>query len=138
MSTKSWNDDQPLDLTKPLPIETPMSGDREKYIALGMNGYVSKSIDQTELIGEINRATGVMPGKIPLNSPETNIGDGEIEPRRQADSPQVAAECDIADLLEMMDRVAPGLGFMRLKVNGARCRPDLCCPAASTKAALMP
>jgi len=32
-----------------------MAGDREKLIALGMNGYVSKPIDQRELISEIVR-----------------------------------------------------------------------------------
>ena len=30
-----------------------MSGDRERYLALGMDGYVSKPIDERELIGEI-------------------------------------------------------------------------------------
>ncbi|MEL6568358.1 MAG: response regulator [Pseudomonadota bacterium] len=32
-----------------------MSGDREKYIAFGMNGYVSKPVDERELIAEISR-----------------------------------------------------------------------------------
>ena len=35
-----------------------MSGDREKLIAAGMNGYVSKPIDQRELISEIVRVRG--------------------------------------------------------------------------------
>jgi CheY-like chemotaxis protein len=30
-----------------------MSGDRERYLAAGANGYVSKPIDQRELIGAI-------------------------------------------------------------------------------------
>ncbi len=32
-----------------------MSGDRAKYLAMGMNGYVSKPIDQRELFAEIGR-----------------------------------------------------------------------------------
>ena len=35
-----------------------MSGDREKYLALGMNGYVSKPIDERELIGAIGQVLG--------------------------------------------------------------------------------
>ena len=35
-----------------------MSGDREKLIAQGMSGYVSKPIDQRELISEIVRVRG--------------------------------------------------------------------------------
>ena len=35
-----------------------MSGDREKLIGQGMSGYVSKPIDQRELISEINRMLG--------------------------------------------------------------------------------
>jgi signal transduction histidine kinase/FixJ family two-component response regulator len=35
-----------------------MSGDRERLIAMGMTGYVSKPIDQKELLSEIGRALG--------------------------------------------------------------------------------
>jgi CheY-like chemotaxis protein len=35
-----------------------MAGDRERLIALGMNGYVSKPIDQRELFSEIVRVRG--------------------------------------------------------------------------------
>jgi CheY-like chemotaxis protein len=35
-----------------------MSGDRERLIAMGMNGYVSKPIDQKELLSEIGRVLG--------------------------------------------------------------------------------
>jgi CheY-like chemotaxis protein len=40
-----------------------MSGDREKLIAMGMNGYVSKPIDQRELISEIVRVRGAAPAE---------------------------------------------------------------------------
>jgi len=36
-----------------------MSGDREKYLAAGANGYVSKPIDQRELGGAISTALQV-------------------------------------------------------------------------------
>jgi CheY-like chemotaxis protein len=35
-----------------------MSGEREKLLALGMSGYVSKPIDQRELFSEICRVLG--------------------------------------------------------------------------------
>jgi CheY-like chemotaxis protein len=35
-----------------------MSGDRERLIAMGMTGYVSKPIDQKELLSEIGRVLG--------------------------------------------------------------------------------
>jgi signal transduction histidine kinase/ActR/RegA family two-component response regulator len=36
-----------------------MSGDRERYIALGMTDYVSKPVDQRELIAKMNRVKGL-------------------------------------------------------------------------------
>jgi len=39
-----------------------MSGDRERYLALGMDGYVSKPIDERELIGEIGNVLSVADG----------------------------------------------------------------------------
>lgn len=33
-----------------------MSGDRERYLAMGLSGYVSKPIDQNQLLAEINSA----------------------------------------------------------------------------------
>jgi CheY-like chemotaxis protein len=44
-----------------------MSGDRERFIALGMTGYVSKPIEQRELLAEIARVlAGVVdePGSV--------------------------------------------------------------------------
>jgi CheY-like chemotaxis protein len=38
-----------------------MSGDRERLLALGMSGYVSKPIDQRELIAEICRVRDEVP-----------------------------------------------------------------------------
>ena len=38
-----------------------MSGDRGRLIAMGMSGYVSKPIDQKELLSEIGRVLGGAP-----------------------------------------------------------------------------
>jgi hypothetical protein len=40
-----------------------MSGDRERLVAMGMSGYVSKPIDQYELFAEIGRILGAVPGE---------------------------------------------------------------------------
>jgi hypothetical protein len=35
-----------------------MQGDRERFVSRGMNGYISKPLDQREAIGEIVRVLG--------------------------------------------------------------------------------
>jgi len=45
-----------------------MSGDREKYIALGMTDYVSKPVDQRELIAKMHQVKGLATGDLRLAS----------------------------------------------------------------------
>ncbi|MEC9347437.1 MAG: ATP-binding protein [Pseudomonadota bacterium] len=40
-----------------------LSGDRERYLAMGMNGYVSKPIVERELVGEMARVSGRAAGQ---------------------------------------------------------------------------
>jgi CheY-like chemotaxis protein len=42
-----------------------MSGDRDRFMAMGVSGYVSKPIDRAELLTEIGRVLGVGPLGVP-------------------------------------------------------------------------
>jgi signal transduction histidine kinase/CheY-like chemotaxis protein len=52
-SDQPWSDIPVIALTADA-----MSGDRERLIAMGMSGYVSKPIEQNELLAEISRVIG--------------------------------------------------------------------------------
>jgi signal transduction histidine kinase/FixJ family two-component response regulator len=58
-----------------------MSGDRERLIAMGMTGYVSKPIDQKELLSEIGRVLGGVAR--PAND-DRNPKDAAVNPARIA------------------------------------------------------
>jgi CheY-like chemotaxis protein len=69
-----------------------MSGDRERFIAMGMSGYVSKPIEQNELLAEVGRVLGTsVPGLAALHCART------AEPVETLD-----------DLLGDLDRIAEG------------------------------
>jgi signal transduction histidine kinase/ActR/RegA family two-component response regulator len=70
-----------------------MSGDRERLLALGMSGYVSKPVDRLELYAEIERVLGA--------AAETPAHTAPVSPRVPAnDGP------DIGDLLRTIERIA--------------------------------
>jgi signal transduction histidine kinase/CheY-like chemotaxis protein len=68
-----------------------MNGDRERLIAMGMSGYVSKPIDQSELLAEISRVMGV----------------ATFAPVAAASGPTDSGE-RFDDLLGDIDRIASG------------------------------
>ncbi|MBC8020263.1 MAG: response regulator [Methyloceanibacter sp.] len=57
-SDKSWRDIPVIALTADA-----MSGDRERYLAMGMNGYLSKPLAERDLLSEISR---VRDGSVPM------------------------------------------------------------------------
>ena len=57
-----------------------MSGDRERFMAMGMSGYVSKPIEQNELLGEIGRVLGAsIPGFSSASEPVETGGDENVD-----------------------------------------------------------
>jgi signal transduction histidine kinase/FixJ family two-component response regulator len=68
-----------------------MSGDRERLIAIGMSGYVSKPIDQSELLSEIGRVLGT---------------SALVPTPAQAADVSVAADEALDDVLAQIDRMA--------------------------------
>jgi PAS domain S-box-containing protein len=52
-----------------------MSGDREKYLALGMTDYVSKPVDQRELIAKMHQVKGLPAQE---TRPATRTGSGSV------------------------------------------------------------
>jgi CheY-like chemotaxis protein len=69
-----------------------MSGDRERLLALGMSGYVSKPIDRMELYAEIERVLGAEKGSASAAPPppRTPANDG----------------FDLGEVLRALDRIA--------------------------------
>jgi len=94
-SGESWSDVPVVALTADA-----MSGDRENYLALGMNGYVSKPVDQMELIGEINRVSSAKANKSPKNRLQMEMDDVRGELQKRAGSQEAIAEGEALELLE--------------------------------------
>ncbi|HVY88660.1 MAG TPA: ATP-binding protein [Hyphomonadaceae bacterium] len=84
-SSEAWRDLPVIALTADA-----MAGDRERLIAIGMSGYVSKPIDQGELLGEIGRVLGIASSAPP------------------ASRTAAASEVSLDDLLGDLDRIANG------------------------------
>jgi two-component system sensor histidine kinase/response regulator len=70
-----------------------MSGDQERYLAAGMNGYVSKPIDRQRLFEVIERVTGMAVWR-PLAAEPVPVA---------APAVSQAAELEVDDFLASLD-----------------------------------
>ena len=75
-----------------------LKGDREKYLAAGMDGYVSKPIRSERLYREIQRVT------------RQPLGPGETQTQREGDTEERAARLDVSDLLGRVENDRELLG----------------------------
>ena len=104
-SAEPWRDIPVIALTADA-----MSGDRERYLAEGMNGYVSKPIEQRDLLAEIARMSGraAAPGT-PASENARSANDAARGPGARAgmsppspSTPSVSEE-DLNSLFSTMD-----------------------------------
>jgi CheY-like chemotaxis protein/anti-sigma regulatory factor (Ser/Thr protein kinase) len=112
-SDEPWNNVPVIALTADA-----MSGDRERYLAQGMSGYLSKPIEQRDLIAEITRQLSSQP-----NTPNSNLESSPCEHSNAAPtynngytqgSPPVAVSAtELDDLLNRLGQ--------NVKTNGSSC-----------------
>ena len=74
-----------------------MSGDRERFLKMGMSGYTSKPVDRDALLAEMSKVLGAMSRRDPL--------DSLVSPPAPRDEPGQALS-DIDDILSEIDRLA--------------------------------
>ncbi len=80
-----------------------MQGDRETYLGVGMNDYVSKPIDQRELINAIVRQSDIaMPDMGVVSRSSTIVADAEVKPL------SAEAEDKLNDLMGDIDGLLDG------------------------------
>jgi len=80
-----------------------MKGDRESYLAAGMDDYVSKPVDKNRLFAAIGRHCS-LPAPLPVV--DTEASDGKAE----APSPDGEAMAALESLLGDVEGIAEGLG----------------------------
>jgi signal transduction histidine kinase/CheY-like chemotaxis protein len=89
-----------------------MSGDRERYLAEGMNGYLAKPIEQRDLMSEISRL---------LDTPRPVVGDTKGPMLVETASETVSVSVSTEDLnrlfAEMKASVSPALAHRKAKAG---------------------
>tara|TARA_Y100001934_G_C12273649_1_gene736288 strand:- start:294 stop:827 length:534 start_codon:yes stop_codon:yes gene_type:complete len=73
-----------------------MKGDREKYLAAGMNAYVPKPIDLTESADTITKVTGLDAGTVGNKAPQPVEFEPEID------------QAETESMLDMLDDIVGG------------------------------
>jgi signal transduction histidine kinase/DNA-binding NarL/FixJ family response regulator len=92
-SGKPWSEIPVIALTADA-----MSGDRERFIKLGMSGYASKPIEREVLLGEMARVLSV--------SASPGLGGQALDPSPREDERAPEPEVDLSDILGEIDRLA--------------------------------
>jgi hypothetical protein len=86
-----------------------MSGDREKYLALGMSGYAAKPINQNDLFGEMARvmaaANPVLPEPAPVEPKAPEPAEGGVRHQLQEASFEQLREAWVECVEQQFDRL---------------------------------